>query len=44
MLQEILIKQGVIPIQQEDMQVRDNGIGAQGIVETPSSVDIPNNL
>ena len=49
MLQEILIKQGVIPIPQGDTQVSQNGIGAQGPVNAPSSVDalpnaMPNNL
>ena len=51
MLQEILITQGVIPVEQGDMQISDAGIGAQGMVEAPSSVDamgqpmqMPNNF
>jgi hypothetical protein len=42
MLQEILIKQGVIPIQQGDMQVSQSGIAAQGIQEAPGAVDAMN--
>jgi hypothetical protein len=42
MLQEILIKQGVIPIQQGEMQVSQNGIAAQGIQEAPGAVDAMN--
>ena len=39
MLQELLIQQGVIPVNQEEMAVSQEGIGAQGIVEAPNTVD-----
>jgi hypothetical protein len=42
MLQELLIKQGVIPVQQGDVQVSQNGIGAQGLVEAPNEIDAMN--
>jgi len=41
-LQELLIKQGVIPIQQGDMQVSQSGIAAQGLVEAPNEIDAMN--
>jgi len=39
MLQELLVKQGVIPVQQGETQISDQGIGAQGIVQAPSAID-----
>jgi hypothetical protein len=39
MLQEILVRQGVIPVQQGEMQVSDQGIAAQGIIQAPSAID-----
>jgi len=42
MLQEILIKQGVIPVQTGQMQISDQGIAAQGIVQAPSAIDAMN--
>ena len=41
-LQQILITQGVIPVQTGDMQVSEGGIGAPGMVEAPSAVDAMN--
>ena len=43
-LQNILLTQGVIPVQQGEMAVSESGIGAQGIVAAPSAVDAINNL
>jgi len=42
MLQNILIKQGVIPVQVGEMQVSDQGIAAPGIVEAPNAIDAMN--
>lgn len=41
-LQELLIRQGVIPVVQGDMQVSQSGIGAQGLVEAPNEINAMN--
>ena len=45
MLQKLLVQKGVIPVQPAPLQVSEGGIGGQGLIEAPSTVDaMPNNL